>query len=148
MRDLLPFTLDSNRYALDAGCVKGVEPAVEITPLPKAPDVIPGIIDVHGTIVPLFDTRKRFRLPPKKLSVSDVFILAMCRSRTVALITDSVEPVTPYPQQIIERPESVPGLEYVRGIVKLPEGIIFIHDLETFLSLEEEKQLGEAMGDL
>ncbi|MFP4415748.1 MAG: chemotaxis protein CheW [Chitinivibrionales bacterium] len=145
MKNVLPFWLDAKHYALEAGCVRSVEPAVEITPLPKAPDVIMGIIDVHGTIVPVFDIRKRFRLPKKDLQLSDILILAESKQRIIALPADSVEPVTRYPQNIIESPEAVPGLEYVGGIVKLPEGVILIHDVDAFLSLEEEKRLGEAV---
>jgi purine-binding chemotaxis protein CheW len=38
----------------------------------------------------------------------------------------------------------VPGVEYVAGIAKLPDGLIVIHDLERFLSLEEAGQLDAA----
>jgi purine-binding chemotaxis protein CheW len=54
---------------------------------------------------------------------------------------------------VIERPEAeivgvdpiVPGLDHVRGIVKLEEGLVLIHDLDTFLSLEETQVLDDAM---
>ena len=42
----------------------------------------------------------------------------------------------------------VPGLEYLAGVLKLKDGLIFIHDLERFLSLDEEKSLDEAMQGL
>ena len=41
----------------------------------------------------------------------------------------------------------VPGMEYVKGIVKLAHGIVLIHDLDTFLSLEEQQSLDEAIGN-
>jgi purine-binding chemotaxis protein CheW len=39
----------------------------------------------------------------------------------------------------------LPGLEYLEGVAKTDEGLILIHDLGTFLSLEEEKALGVIM---
>ncbi len=36
---------------------------------------------------------------------------------------------------------TLPGLKYVAGVLKHPDGLIFIHDLESFLSAEEEAAL-------
>ena len=40
-----------------------------------------------------------------------------------------------------------PGFDYVEGVAKLADGMVLIHDLETFLSLEEGKALDEAMAE-
>ncbi len=146
MYPLLPFSLDQNRYGLNAQSVTCVVAAAEITPLPKAPEIILGIINLHGTIVPVLDVRKRFRLSPKPLSVDDVFIIASTSRRPVALVADSVSTVIELPHEEIASPqESVPGLEFVQGIVKRPDGLILIHNLDTFLSLEEEHQLDQSL---
>jgi purine-binding chemotaxis protein CheW len=39
----------------------------------------------------------------------------------------------------------VPGIEYVEGVAKLGDGMVLIHDLARFLSLDEERRLEEAM---
>ncbi len=39
----------------------------------------------------------------------------------------------------------MPDTEYVEGVLKLEDGLILIHDLDTFLSLEEEERLSNAM---
>ncbi len=57
------FTLDEQRYALHLSAVERVICVVEITPLPKAPEIVLGIINVGGQIIPVIDMRKRFRLP-------------------------------------------------------------------------------------
>jgi purine-binding chemotaxis protein CheW len=36
-------------------------------------------------------------------------------------------------------------LEYVEGAVKLKDGMVLVHDLERFLSLDEETALDEAL---
>jgi len=36
-------------------------------------------------------------------------------------------------------------VEYVEGVVKLSDGLILIHDLDKFLSLEEESSLDQAL---
>ena len=40
----------------------------------------------------------------------------------------------------------LPGLDYIEGVVKLDDGLAFIHDLDTFLSVEEEQTLEQALG--
>ena len=37
------------------------------------------------------------------------------------------------------------AIEYVEGVAKLEDGIILIHDIDKFLSLEEEKALTDAV---
>ncbi len=51
-------------------------------------------------------------------------------------------------EKIIAGEKILPGLEYVEGVVKTEDGMILIHDLEQFLSFQEEKALHEAMEEL
>ncbi|MBN1829042.1 MAG: chemotaxis protein CheW [Deltaproteobacteria bacterium] len=47
------FTLDGNRYALSLSSVQRIVRVVEITPLPAAPEIVIGIINVQGKIIPV-----------------------------------------------------------------------------------------------
>jgi len=40
---------------------------------------------------------------------------------------------------------AVPGAEYVQGVAKRADGLLIIHDLETFLSLDEAAQVDRAI---
>ena len=59
---ILIFTLDQLSYALPLPAVVKVIHALEIRHLPKAPEIISGIINVKGQIIPVADIRKRFGL--------------------------------------------------------------------------------------
>ena len=64
----------------------------------------------------------------------------------MALTADAVAGVLEYPGQDIVAAEGVlPGVEHVEGIAKLKDGLILIHDLDRFLSLEEEQSLDRAL---
>ena len=140
------FTLDGQRYALYLSAVERIIRVVEITPLPKAPEIIIGIVNVGGQIIPAVNIRKRFRLPERELNLSDILIIAETPRRTVALMADDVSGVIEGPEQdITEAKEILPRMEYVKGVVKLKDGMILINDLDKFLSLEEEKALDDAM---
>jgi purine-binding chemotaxis protein CheW len=139
------FRLDDVRLALSLSAVDRVVRAVEITPLPKAPAIVLGIINVQGQVLPVFNLRRRFRLPERELELSDHFIIARTARRLVALAVDEVRGVTECAAEEIVAPEAiVPGIEYVEAVVKRPDGLMFIHNLDTFLALDEEQQLEDA----
>ncbi|HCA80947.1 MAG TPA: chemotaxis protein CheW [Bacteroidetes bacterium] len=140
------FSLEEPRYALYLSEVVKVERAVEITPLPGAPQVVSGVINVHGEIIPVIDIRKLFRLPQRDIHLDDHFIIARTSRRLVALEVDSVNGVYDLEHlQAMEPGESSPFTEYLSGIAGMDHGIVLITDLERFLSLEEERVLDLAL---
>ena len=62
-REVLLFTLEAQRYALPAADVRELVRAARLTPLPRAPDVVEGLLNLRGELLPVLDLRRRFRLP-------------------------------------------------------------------------------------
>jgi purine-binding chemotaxis protein CheW len=143
---LVVLSLDDGWYALRLAAVQRVVRAVEVTPLPKAPVIVLGVINVQGQIIPVFNLRKRFSLEQREIEPSNQFIIATTRTRVVALVVDAVVGVIERIEKEILAPASIlSDLEYVEGVTKFADGIVFIHDLGGFLSLDEAKQLDEAL---
>ena len=149
MSQLIPLvvlTIGEQRYALHLSAVDRVVQAVEITPLPVAPPSVLGIINVHGRLLPVLNLRYRFHLADRDLDVDDQFILAHTARRKVVLVVDRVLNIVEIPAQEIVSPEQIfPALEQIEGVVKLADGLVLIHDLDTFLSHEEEQALDSAL---
>lgn len=140
------FALDGQRYALRLAAVDRVVRAVEINPLPQAPEIVAGVVNVKGEIVPIINVRRRFRLPEREVALTDQLVIAHTARRPVGLLVDAVTDVIEYPEQDIAGAEGIlSGLDYVEGVVKLQDGLVLIHDLDKFLSLEEEGSLNNAM---
>jgi purine-binding chemotaxis protein CheW len=143
---LLVFLLEGQKYALPLGAVNRIVRAAEVTPLPQAPDIVLGVLDVEGTVLPVLNVRRRFRLPERPVRPTDQFLLAQAGARAVVLIVDAAEGLIEGPVEEIVEPSAVaPGLEHVRGVVRTSDGLVLIHDLERFLSLEEAGVLDSAM---
>jgi purine-binding chemotaxis protein CheW len=140
-RTVLTFTLDGHRYALAATVVDRVVRAVAITPLPESPPVVLGCINVQGTITPVISLRRRFSLPDRPLCLTDQLILSQTSTRPVALLVDEVTGTFELDGPLLSTDSVVPGVKYLAGITKLPDGLLLIHDLERALSIEEESQL-------
>jgi purine-binding chemotaxis protein CheW len=142
LNQYVAFFLGEQQYALPLTTVERVVRMVEVTPLPKAPEVVLGVIAFQGNIIPVMSMRKRFGLLEPETSLSDQLIVADTAVRRVALVVNSVTGVLVRTvEEVTEAEKIVPGAQYVEGITRLGGGIVFIHDLEHFLSKKEEQQL-------
>lgn len=145
---LVVFRLDALRYALPLTVVERVVRAVEVTPLPKAPAIVLGAINVHGRVLPVLNVRRRFLLPDRAIGPADWFLLAHTARQTMVLVVDESEGVVERPQaEIVPSLQIVPGLEPFPGVLRLDDGLVLIHDLERFLALDEARALDEAMDE-
>lgn len=138
--------LDDMRVALPLACIERTTRAVYLAALPDAPEIVLGVVNVEGRVIPAVNMRRRFRLPDREIKLTDQLIIAHTSQRTVALIADTVSGIFEYAESDISGAETIlPGLEYIDGIVKLSDGLILIHNLDRFLSLDEAESLDRAI---
>jgi purine-binding chemotaxis protein CheW len=143
---LVLFRLDALRFAVALDAVERFVRAVEITDLPKAPESIYGVIDVAGRVIPVFNLRKRLGLPARSVEPDDLFLIARSARREVALVVDESLGLMELSEfEVAGRDEILPGLEHFRGVTRLDDGLVFIYDIESFLSIDEARALDEAM---
>ena len=92
------------------------------------------------------DVRKRFRLPARELRPADQFIIARARFLTVALVVDATHGVVEVHDADLIASDAIPvETEYVAGVTRTKDGLVLIHDLDTFLSPGEERVLLTAL---
>lgn len=151
MLDLLVFELEGHRFGLRLADVEEVVRAVLPVPLPRAPSIVEGLIDVRGVLVAVLDVRGRFGLPSRALAPDQHLVLARAwdahgGERRVALRVDRVadlvrvEDVDPG-----ELERAGPGSPHVAGVARLPDGLLLIHALSRFLSEAEADALDRAL---
>jgi purine-binding chemotaxis protein CheW len=143
---IVVFQLAQQRYGLALEQVERVLQAVAVTSLPDAPAVVLGVVNLRGSLVPVVDLRLRFGLARREVELSDHLLVAATRRRTLALLVEAVEGVV-----LADSDSLVPraGLgisgELLSGVLKGPDGLTLIHDLETLLALDEEARLDAAL---
>jgi purine-binding chemotaxis protein CheW len=150
--DILTFQLDRHAYAFPAHRVVQVVQMVAISPLPGAPPVIEGVVNVRGMVVPVFDLRQRLGLPPQPIDPSQHLVILAAGPRTAAVRVDSAEEFQSIPDSDITRSSTLAdsgissaGSRHVAGIAVTPDGTTIIYDLVAFLSLSESGTLDEVM---
>jgi purine-binding chemotaxis protein CheW len=139
---LLVFGLNDRRYALHLAQVERVVRAVDTTPLPHAPAIVCGAIDLHGNIVPVLSMRKRLGFVDRQITPDDHFVIARTSRQSVALVVDSAIGVIEHDaEDIVSARDLLRQLKQVEGLVRLNDDLLLIHDLDRFLSLDEERDL-------
>ena len=144
--ELLVFELAGVRYALELSAVREVVSAVMIAPLPDAPPVIEGIVDVRGEIVPVYDLRHRFGLPARPLSADERLVIAWTNTRLVSFRCERTDWVAHVSRSLVDAPDSARSAgRHIAGVVRLPDGLVLIQNLDAFLEAAESAQLDEAL---
>ena len=145
----LVFILDGQRYALHLAAVDRVVRMVRITPISTAPEILLGVVNRGGVVIPVMDVRRRFNLPEREISLSDRLIFARTtrtKRRFVALVADTVTGVIEcLEHSLISAERILPELAHIEGVIKLADGLILIHNLDKFLSIEEEAAVDMAL---
>lgn len=143
---LVVFRIGEQDFAVGVAAVERVVRAVEIAPLPEAPRGVRGVINLQGRIVPVFDLWTRLGQPGRELRASDHLLVARTPWRTVALLVDAVSGVVPRQEvQVTAAAEILPDLECISGVMKVEGGLVLVHDLERFLSIEDHAALQLAL---
>lgn len=131
---ILLFKINNQQYGIPIGLIDRIIWAVEITPLPNAPQEVMGVINVHGTIVTVVNIRKLLELPSKKIELSSRLILLKINSQLFAIIVDDVlEMKTCIDSDKIFGATLFPHLKTLDYVLKEKEEIIFIYSWEKLI---------------
>jgi chemotaxis signal transduction protein len=148
---LLVFAIDDVRYGLPAQDVVELTMAVAISPLPHPAglDLLEGIVNFHGELAAAINLRSRFGHIGKALSPSEHFIFTRAGSHLVALRADRVLELVAAPVETLDiisaPPKDTDQRRCLAGVSKLSDGLVFIFDLENFLSPAESQVLGQEL---
>jgi purine-binding chemotaxis protein CheW len=143
---LLIFIIDGKRYAIHLQAVERVVLAVEITPLTEGPDIVTGVINAQGRVIPVLNIRRKFRLHERGIEPDDSIVIVKGSKRTVAFAVDSAEGVIERRvDEIIPAENILPDMEFTEGVIKIHDDIVFLHDIDKALSFEEKVKLEAVM---
>jgi purine-binding chemotaxis protein CheW len=145
MTEYLLFMVDTQQFGLPVSLVDHVIRMVQVTPLIAAPPAVAGIINYHGSILPVFSIRERFSFPDRQVIPEDILIITVADTRSAALIADQVSGVVEISDDMIHAEDILPGITGIQGVLRNHDGMILITDLNRFLLPEEEKALKQVL---
>ena len=140
---LATFIVGSEEYALDIMRIKEIINPLKITPVPKVPPFIEGVIELRGAIIPIVDLRKRFDLPMTPQVRSTKYIIVAIEGRIVGLVVDGVGEVLRISRSEVRATPMLEGdaAQYFQGVCNHEGRIIFVMDIDKVLSSQEKISL-------
>ncbi len=135
----LVFTLSDRDFALPLPSVERVVHAVAVTVVPEAPEILCGLINYKGFIMPVLDISLRFQLPNENIGPDHLFVIVHTAVKSFALKADGVRGVLARQvKQIVPPADIISGMRFLAGVMKLENGMMLVPDLERLLTYEEE----------
>jgi purine-binding chemotaxis protein CheW len=86
----LTFRLSGQDYALPIDNVIEIAAMVEVTRIAGAASSLLGVVNRHGTPIPMLDLRMVLEQPASPVDASMLFIVAQFENRSVGLVVDEV----------------------------------------------------------
>lgn len=133
----LSFRLGSEWFAVPIELVREINRVGEITPVPRSPEFLSGVINLRGKIVPVVDLRLKMGMEQKAFDRQTCIVVFELTSGLVGGIVDSVQEVSHFDSSQLEKNVSA-GIEGtpIFGIAKMENRVVLLVDIQSALSLE------------
>jgi purine-binding chemotaxis protein CheW len=147
---MVAFGVGAGDYALDIMRIKEIINPIGVTPVPKAPPFIEGVVELRGAILPLIDVRKRFDLPATTATRATKFLMASLELGEVRIIVGLVvdrvsEPLRVPKTEVKPAPQlSLGERAFFTGVVHHHGHMLMVLDVDALLT-SAEKQLLSGM---
>jgi len=132
-RQLCTFNVGDHQFGVDVLSVQEILGEQQMTPVPRAPEVVRGLINLRGQILTALDLRRRLSLPPAPATISPMNIIVELPDGSVSLLVDQVGDVLDVRDELFETaPATLDASvqEVISGVCKLPDRLLLILNIE------------------
>ena len=133
------FYLDKLFFGVEVEKVQEVIRYQAMTRVPRAPEVIGGLINLRGQIVTAIDLRKRLEMEPRPAERQPMNVVVRTGEGAVSLLVDEIGDVVEVsPASFEAPPETLPetARKLTCGVYKLERHLLHAVDLDAVLQLD------------
>lgn len=138
----------SYEYGIPIEQVNEITRPDDITCLPGMPEFVEGIMNLRGSVIPIMDLKKRFRLGrTEKQDTTRIIVVNLGEQRCGVIVDDVVE-IIPIEEGAMEEVASIAGgvgARYILGIGKVDGRLIIAIDMQKILTENEQKEMSVAV---
>ncbi|MBQ3544806.1 MAG: purine-binding chemotaxis protein CheW [Lachnospiraceae bacterium] len=143
------FRLGMEEYGVDINVVRGIENPLQIVPIHNINKNIKGIINLRGSIIPVYSLRTKFNMPEATYMADAKFIIVKASDdMLIALEVDMVEDIQNIADENIHQiPKiiSTSTTAYYDKIINLNGRLIVMLDVSKLLDEGEKEELQKAI---
>jgi purine-binding chemotaxis protein CheW len=146
----LTFQLMNEQYGVHIETVREINRVGEITPVPKTPEFVKGVMNLRGKIIPVINLRIKFGMTAQEYTRDTCIIVIDSEIGQVGMIVDSVKEVVDLTTLQIEPPPILGNekeMSFVKGMGKLEDRVIILIDVVAALSHESLTQMSQIAQD-
>lgn len=149
----LIFTLNGESFAMDILQIREIIEFGYLTEVPMTPDMVRGVINLRGAVVPVIDLSARFGRGQTAVGRRTCIVILEIDEgealQTVGIVVDGVTEVLEIAAADIEPPPTFGArirTDFVAGMGRVGSRFVIILDLARVLSFDELAQLAELGG--
>ena len=131
-QEFVTFQSGGQSYSLDITRVREIRRWGPVTPIPHAPKGMLGVMNLRGSVIPVYDLAERLGQPPTKEDPRNVIVVAMHSDQTVGLLVESVARIVSVSRDMIQDTSELHldgPAQGVTGLITLDEGMTRVVDL-------------------
>ena len=140
----LTFSLDNEEYGIGILKIKEIIGMMPITPVPRTPEHVKGVVNLRGKVIPVVDLRLRFGMDAIEYNERTCTIVVEIEGQSgtimIGTVVDSVSEVLNIKGEDIEdTPTFGTSLDtdYILGMAKVEGGVKILLDIDKVLNTEE-----------
>jgi purine-binding chemotaxis protein CheW len=136
---LISFAIGDDQYGVDIMAVREIKGWTEITPLPRQPDYVRGVLNLRGVIVPIVDLRCRFGQGLTQATPLHIVIIVQIAAKPIGLLADRVLDIVSLDAAQIKpvpRVAQAQRVSFLSGLVTTEAGMIALIDLPNLLTMQ------------
>ncbi len=140
----LTFQLMSEQYGVAIETVREINQFGEITPVPRTPEYVKGVMNLRGKIIPVVNLRVKFGMGPQDTTRDTCIIVIDTEIGQVGMIVDSVKEVVDLQENQIEPPPILGNehaMSFVRGMGKVDNRVVILVDIVSVFSADQMGQI-------
>ena len=138
---LISFAIGDDQYGVDIMSVREIKGWTDITPLPRQPQYVRGVLNLRGIIVPIVDLRCRFGQGLTQATSLHIVIIVHVGNKPIGLLADRVLDIVAVDANEIKpvpRVAQAQRLNFLSGLVTTDTAMIAMIDLPNLLSMPAE----------
>jgi purine-binding chemotaxis protein CheW len=147
----LTFSLANEEYGIGILKVKEIIGMMPITPVPRTPAYVKGVINLRGKVIPVVDLRLKFEMKEIGYTERTCIIVVETRGQLgsvlVGIVVDSVSEVLNIRAADIEETpmfEARLDTDYILGMAKINGGLKILLDIDKVLGIKTLEVIKEA----
>jgi purine-binding chemotaxis protein CheW len=140
-QQFLTFTLGGEEYGVEILRVQEIKGFTAVTPIPNSPAFVKGVMNLRGTVVPVFDLRLKFGMSSKDYDRFTVIVVVNVGSRVVGLVVDAVSDVLDIANRAIDTSPDLGAsvdTSILQGIARNGDRLITLLDIDRVVGAEAQ----------